>query len=269
MTRTNTRRLIFLVVFLGVALPLIFNIDLTHHATPETRQAYTNIESLPDSAIVLVSFDFEASSWAEIKPLAEVLLAHVFARNLRVVGVSLFAEGTTLGEQILAAIAAEKGREYGVDYCYLGYRPQYVAAILGMGESITAEFPADYYGAPTKNLPLFADLHNYDQVNLVISIADGSMPTYWTEYAVAPYGVNLEVALTATMATAYYPYLSSGQISGLLAGLKGAAEYELLLKQAGGGKRGLFAQSVSQVVIMLVIIAGNVADYFRRRKPWK
>lgn len=266
MGRHTTRRIIFLLVLLSVALPLLFNINLSHTASGEIEQAYANIEQLPDSAAVLISFDFEASAIAEIRPLAEALLHHAFKKNLKVIGVSLFAEGTALGEQMLISIAAEHGREYGRDYAYLGYRPQYVAAILAMGESIPAEFPLDYYGTTIENLPVMDRIDNYENLALVVSIADGSMPTYWTEYAVAAYDVDLEVALTATMATAYYPYLSSGQIKGLIAGLKGAAEYELLLKQPGGGKRGLFAQSVSQVLIILVIVAGNVADYRRRRK---
>jgi hypothetical protein len=197
--------------------------------------------------------------------LAEAVLNHAFKRDLIVVGLSLFAEGTALGEQMLRRAAVTHGKSYGIDYAYLGFRPQYTAAILGMGESIAGEFPLDYYGDPVESLPIFEQLQDYDQVGMVVSVADGSMPTYWTEYAVAPYGVQLEVALTATMATAYYPYLSSGQITGLLAGLKGAAEYELLLAKPGGGARGLFALSVSQAVLILVILVGNIADLRRRR----
>jgi len=269
MNATNIRRLIFLVILLAVALPLIFNIDLTGRVTDETRQMFDNIEMLQSHSILMVSFDFEASSIAEVRPLAEAILEHACRKELRVVGVSLFAEGTALGEQMLAQVAKKHQLQYGVDYVYLGFRPQYVAAILAMGESIVDEYPADYFGNATAVMPIFRDLKNYNQVDLVVSIADGSMPTYWTEYAVARYDVNLEVALTASMATAFYPYLSSGQIKGLTAGLKGAAEYESLLDCKGGGRRGMFAQSVSQSVVILVIIAGNVVEYFNRRRKWK
>lgn len=265
LSTTTTRRLIFLITLVAAALPLLIKVNLAHTATPETHQAFDNIENLPANSILLVSFDFEASSLPEVKPLAEAVLNHAFRKNLRVVGVSLFAEGTALGDQILRGIARSHGKTYGIDYAYLGFRPQYTAAILGMGESIVAEFPTDYYGTPVDSLPLFDDLRNYDQVALVASVADGSMPTYWTEYAVAPYGVDFEVALTATMATAYYPYLASGQIRGLLAGLKGAAEYERLLGRTGGGTRGLLALSVSQVALILIIVVGNIAERRRRK----
>jgi hypothetical protein len=266
LSRTLVRRLIFLLVFLAVALPLIFDFSLVHTATPETEQAFANIDSLQRGDIILISFDFEASSLPEVAPLAEAIIAHAFRKQAIVVGVSLFAEGTALGEQMLRRAARAVDAQYGRDYAYLGFRPQYQAAILGMGESIVAEFPRDYYGRPTQSLPVFARLKNYEEVELVVSIADGSMPTYWAEYAVAPYSVRLQVALTATMATAFYPYLSSGQIIGLLAGLKGAAEYEKMLELAGGGQRGLFALSTSQSLIILIVIAANVAEFSRRRR---
>jgi hypothetical protein len=266
LSTTTIRRLLFLIVLLAVALPLMIRVNLTQSASPETKQAFENVDTLQEGSIILVSFDFEASSLPEVKPLAEALLNHAFRKNLRVLGVSLFAEGTALGEQIMRRVAKAYNKVYGADYVYLGFRPQYTAAILGMGESIAGEFPLDYFGTPVENLPLFAHLTNYDQISLVVSIADGSMPTYWAEYAVAPYGARFETLLTATMATAYYPYLSSGQFVGLVAGLKGAAEYELLLGKPGGGKRGLLALSVSQVVMILIIVAGNIADYRRRRE---
>lgn len=269
MTVTSTRHLLFAVVLVAVGLPLIFNIKLTHTASPETRQAFANIDSLSAGSVILMSFDFEASSYAEIKPLAEAMIEHCFQKHLHIVGLSLFAEGTALGEQLLSRIAKERSKAYGSDYVYLGFRPQHTSAILAMGESIIKEFPVDYFGSSTADMPILAAVADYSQIAMVISIADGGMPTYWVDYAVTRYRVKLQTALTATMATSFYPYLSSGQIVGLVAGLKGAAEYEQLLGQSSGGGRGMFAQSVSQIVILLVIVAGNVVEYVNRKRRWK
>ncbi|MFQ6003090.1 MAG: hypothetical protein ACE5KJ_05025, partial [Candidatus Zixiibacteriota bacterium] len=63
----------------------------------------------------------------------------------------------------------------------------------------------------------------------------------------------------------FYPFLASGQIVGLLGGLKGAAEYEILIQKPGMGQRGMDAQSVSHLVIILLVILGNTS-YFLRRK---
>ncbi len=269
MQSISARHVVFLVILLAVAVPLLFNIKLTHSASPETRQFYANIDTLAPGSAVLMSFDFEASAFAEIKPLAVAVIRHCFQKNLRVIGLSLFAEGTALGEHTLSQVAAEKSKKYGVDYVYLGFRPQYTAAMLAIGESLPKEFPTDYLGNPTSFLPILSGVSNYDQIAMVISITDASMPTYWVDYAVTRYHARLQTVLTATMATSFYPYISSGQIAGLVAGLKGAAEYEQLLNESGGGGRGLFAQSVSQFVIVAVIIVGNVIDYMGRRRKWR
>lgn len=266
MSSARTRYLIFLIVFLAVAIPLLLNLRIGGTPSPETRQAFANIDTLAPGSVVMISFDFEASALPEVSPLATAILNHCFNKGLHVIGVSLFAEGTALGAQMLRQAARRYDKQYGSDYAYLGFRPQYQAAILSLGDSIVGEFPTDYYGDPTAPMPIFRNIANYDQVALVISVADGSMPTYWAEYAVAKFGVHFEAALTATMATAYYPYLDSGQIKGLLVGLKGAAEYEQLLKIKGGGGRGLLALSVSQTVIVLVILAGIIGDYRQRRR---
>jgi hypothetical protein len=265
----SARHLVFLAVLLAVTVPLLFDIRLTHTASDETKRFYANIDSLSSGSVVLISFDFEASAYAEIKPLAEAVIRHCLRQNLRLIGLSLFAEGTALGEQTLSRIATEKGKAYGTDYVYLGFRPQYTSAILAIGESLPKEFPTDYFGAATTAMPILAGVTNYDQIATVISITDGGMPTYWVDYAVTRYHARLQTVLTATMATSFYPYVSSGQIQGLIAGLKGAAEYELLLNESGGGGRGLLAQSVSQIAILLIIIAGNVVGYLGRRRKWQ
>jgi hypothetical protein len=64
---------------------------------------------------------------------------------------------------------------------------------------------------------------------------------------------------TAVMTTDYYPYLSSGQILGLIGGMKGAAEYERLNDFFGDARRGMDAQSLVHVVIVLLVIVGNAA----------
>jgi hypothetical protein len=264
--KLSARHIVFIVIAISVTLPIIFNVHLGNTVTPETRQVFANIDSLQAGSILLVSFDFEASSFAEVRPLADAMIRHAFAKNLRIVAISLFAEGSSLGEQLFTKLAGECGKKYGADYVYLGFRPQYQAAILALGESIAAEFPRDYFDHPTSELPLLREVDNYDKIAMVISIADGSMPTYWVEYAVTAHNVRFQTVLTATMATSFYPYLASGQIKGVAAGLKGAAEYESLLGHAGAGARGLFAQSVSQFAIVLVIIAGNFFERLRRRR---
>ncbi len=263
---TLDRRIIFLAVALAVAIPLLFPLGLPVVVIEETRAVYDRLEQLDAGAVVLVSFDHEASSLPEVRPLAEAILNHCFKRDIKVIGLALFAEGMAIGYDILGDVAIKHDKKYGADYVYLGYRPQYTAAILGMGESIKEVFPADYNDTPYEKIPLLSRIYNYADIDLIISVADGSLPTYWVEYAQARYGREIIAALTAVMVTAYTPYVDAGQIAGILGGLKGAAEYEKLLGQPAAGKRGMDAQSLAHLAIAVMIVIGNIIAFVGKMK---
>ena len=259
-----SRQLIFILIALSVAIPLVIKIGLPHEVTSEVMQVYDEINQLDSGSVALISFDHEASSLPEVKPMAQAILRHCFAKKLNVVGLALLAEGTAIGDQILRGAANEYHKKYGEDYVFLGFRPQYQAAILGMGEDIKRVFPEDYSNAPLSQIPMMKKINNYEDISLIISVADGDMPVWWVDYAVSRYHKRLAVAATAVMATSFYPFLSSGQMIGLLGGLKGAAEYEMLINKPGMGQRGMDAQSVCHLVIILLVVAGNVGYFFRK-----
>jgi hypothetical protein len=71
-------------------------------------------------------------------------------------------------------------------------------------------------------------------------------------------------APTAVMAPTYYPYLDTGQMAGMLTGIKGAGDYEGLLGTHSFGSRAAGALSLVYALIILLIILGNVGYYASR-----
>ncbi|MFH1336511.1 MAG: hypothetical protein ABII96_08335, partial [Candidatus Zixiibacteriota bacterium] len=118
---------------------------------------------------------------------------------------------------------------------------------------------------PLEQSPMMKNIKNYDDVDLIVSVADGDLPVTWVDYAVSRYHKKFACAATAVMATSFYPFLSSGQMVGLLGGLKGAAEYEMLINKPGMGQKGMDAQSVCHLMIVLLIVFGNVSYFMERR----
>ena len=255
--------------FLGLAVVVVVTMALgfkpTVHPSPNTERMFAYLDSLPEGSLLLVSFDHEASALPEIRPLAVAFLRHAFSKNLRLVGVALLAEGTGIGYNLMNQVAAEYGKQYGTDYVYLGFRPQYIAAILSMGESLPGTFPEDYLGRPYASLPILSGVVNYGDFACVVSIADGSMTVHWVEYGHGRYGVKVVAFVAAAMVTTYDPYLASGQLTAMVGGLRGAAEYETLLGVGESGSRGMLAQTSMHLYVILLIVIGNVL-YFRSRK---
>ncbi len=151
---------------------------------------------------------------------------------------------------------------------YLGFQPGIAAVVLGMGIDIRNVFPEDAYGTPLTDIPMLDGIKNYDQIPLLITLASSGVIEAWVIYAHQPYDAQIGAGVTAVMATDYYPFLDTGQLVGLLGGMRGAAEYEVLIKHEDAGVRGMDSQSVIHVLIIVLIVVGNIA-YFgsRKRKP--
>ncbi|MFQ6008064.1 MAG: hypothetical protein ACE5K8_03845 [Candidatus Zixiibacteriota bacterium] len=268
MKRIEVRHWTFLGLFLCIGVVMLLGVRLDIPVSAQTRKMYDYIESLPAGSVLIVSFDHEASSLPEIRPLALAILRHAFSKGHRLIGVALLAEGTVIGYRLMQKTAAEYDRQYGRDYVYLGFKPQYIAAILSMGESIPKTFPQDYLGRPYEQFQLLQEVHNYNDVAAVISITDGSLTTHWMEYGGARYGVKVLSGMTAAMVTTFDPYVASGQMYALVGGLRGAAEYERLINRSGGGARGMLAQSTAHLYVIVLVLLGNLV-YFRSRTKRK
>lgn len=261
----SARHWIFLGLLITIVGTMLVNVTLDVKPTAETSRFYSFIDSLPFGSTILVSFDHEASALPEIRPLTVAILRHAFSHGHRIVGIALLAEGTGIGYRLLEQTALEYQKIYGRDYVYLGYQPQAIAAILSMGESIEKTFPTDYFGATYDSLPLMALVPDLSRLAGVISIADGNLTTHWIEYGKARFNVPVIAAVTAAMMTTYDPYLASGQLTAMVGGLNGAAQYEALIQSRGSGSRGMLAQTTGHLYVIAMILAGNIL-YLRSRR---
>lgn len=253
------RRWIFAVIALATALPLLFPVNLPVAPTPRTQAFYDAIEAVPDGSPVLVSLDFEPDIMAELQPMSIAVLRHCFRKNLKPVILTNYPAGPGLIERALAIASEAEGTKRNVDYVFLGYKSGSQTVILGIGESIRALFPEDFYGTRLDDIPLMKGLNSYRDFPLVVNVSGSAIADYYIRIAATRYHKKLILACTAVMATDYYPYLSSGQLLGLAGGMKGAAEYERLLGLVGDARRGMDAQSLVHVLIVLLVVLGNVA----------
>jgi hypothetical protein len=259
------RRIIFLSIGLAVALPLLWPIGFPVQVSEETRSFYREIEALKPGDVILLSFDYEGDVMAEVDPMAVAVMKHAFSKDLKVVALTTYAGGIGLAERILGEAARTYGKTYGEDYVFLGYNPDWSGTILRLGESFKETYPTDQHGRSTRTLPLMQRVETYRDIRLIVSISGSSLSEYWAIWAGGRYGVKVISGNTAIQAILIYPYFQARQILGFLGGLKGAAEYEVLLAKPGMGIRGMDAQSTAHGLIVLFIIIGNAGFFMSRR----
>ncbi|HWR83541.1 MAG TPA: hypothetical protein VN285_09575 [Candidatus Deferrimicrobium sp.] len=264
---TLDRRWIYLLVALAVIFPLIFPMSFKISITPEAQQLYDAVEALPESSVVMLTFDYYPSTIAETEPMTTAALHHLFRKNCKVVTVSTIPlGGPSMAERVTRNVARIYGKAYGVDFVNLGYKANYVAVLKGMGTSIESIYPTDNSGTPLSDLPLMAQVKNYGDVRFIFVVSDNDIVTYWISIVNAQYGTPVGAGVTAVSAPKYYAFIGSGQMIGLLGGMKGAAEYELLVGKRALAEKGMGMQSLVHLMIILLVVIGNVAHFAGRRR---
>jgi hypothetical protein len=259
------RRFIFVLIGLGTALPLLMPVNLPITVTPRVEDAYSMVDSLPAGSVVLVSMDYEPDTMAELQPMSISVLRHCFRKNLKVIAMTLYPSGPGLAEPAIRIAADAEGKTRGLDYTFLGYKSGFQTVMIGIGESIRQQYPVDFYGTPLDSIPVMRGIDSYARIDLVVTLTASSGADYWIQFAATRFRKPLVLGATAVMATDYYPYLSSGQLRGLIGGMKGAAEYEKRMDLFGDARRGMDAQSLVHVIVALLVILGNVALFASSR----
>ena len=167
----------------------------------------------------------------------------------------------------MGPLAEEYGKVYGVDYVNLGYMAGGIVTLLGMGSSIPNTYPSDYGGTPVGEIPLMQEVQNFDDIAFVMEVSAGTPGTReWVQQVQGRYRVALGSGTTAVGAPNFYPYVQSGQLTGLLGGLKGAAEYETLIGYPGDATKGMDAQSIVHALVVVFILLGNVVYLLSLRR---
>lgn len=258
------RRIVFILVALAVIIPMLFPISLPISISKPTQDLYNFIDGLEAGAAIMLVFDYGPSSLAELNPMAKAILKQCFEKDVKVVGLTLYVVGTTMGSDLMKEVAEEKGAAYGEDYVFLGFRPGGELVILGMGTDIGSIYENDFYETPIAELPMMEKIKNYDNIELVVDLSSGSLTDAWITYANGKFNQQIAAGVTGVIISQMYPYLQTGQLIGLISGIAGAAEYENLIKAPAKGVLWINIESFVHLLIVLLVIIGNIAFFIRR-----
>ena len=210
-----------LVAIIGIAVVVPQPAGLSLTAGDSDRVDGTNrlLDELGETPVVLVAFDPDLGTYAEIQPTVRALLSDLLARGASLAIVSLTAEGRALATTELAAeeaagVAANRISD-------LGYRSGAEAALLDLVRDPLGPEPAS--GAAAEALA--AD--GLASVDLVLVVGGNDLgPRTWVEQARTRVPSLRLAAVTPTiLLPEVAPYLSSGQLDALLGTVADGAAY--------------------------------------------
>ena len=263
------RRIIFILIALSVIIPIMLNLVFPNPVGAEpSRDMYDYVDALPEGCNVLLSFDYGPSTMPELHPMAISITNHLMRKDIKVVCMALWPEGASLAQEVMLSVGDSLGKVQYEDWCNLGYKTGGLIMIARLGSSMNAVFPTDRDNLPWDEIPMLRYISDLASFNLIISLSAGDpgVPA-WVMMGGDRFGVPVGGGCTAVSAPQYYTYLQTGQMVGLLGGLKGAADYETLVGiQNGPAVKGMAPQSIAHLVIMSFIIIGNLAYFSQKKK---
>jgi hypothetical protein len=263
------RRVVFVIMGLAIILPLAYPVPLPIRPTEPVRDFHAFIEALPAGSRVLVADDWDPGSKAELQTVSLIVHRHLRDRGIRVIDVCLWQTGPGAVERVLEEVYGKGGKEYGTDYVSLGFKEGREVVMASLGNSLAATYPADSRGTPVARLPILQGVRSLTDLSAVISISAGYPGTKeWVQQVRNRYNIPMVSACNGVSAPEYFAYYESGQLAGLVGGMKAFAEYEGLRGGATGfATMAMTSQAAGHYVLVLLILMGNALYLLKKGMP--
>ncbi|MFQ3549326.1 MAG: hypothetical protein SNJ70_06210 [Armatimonadota bacterium] len=267
------RKILFVLMAIVIVVPLLIR-PKTHPKVifQEVRDAHRVLDKVQKDQVVLISTVWSAGALGENRPQTEVIARHLFMNNTKFIVVSWDPVGAQLVYESILKVQKELGKEYGRDWVHLGYRPLLVATLMGMSKDFQKTMVQDMFNTKLSELPASKNVKSHKDIGAVVEITPSSTIEIWISWFNMPNNIPLIYCPTAVMAAEAYPYLDSKQVKGMLNGVIGAAQYEVLLgmsEERTYASAASFALSAAHLLIIFLIIIGNIGYVLQKRQQNK
>lgn len=226
---------------------------------------FNTVQSLssPDaSSRILVGLDYEAALSGEVGTAAAAVMQDLMAGNTDLVFVSINPTGPALASDLVAR-ANQAVPEYssGDHVINLGYLPGGATALAGFAASPSQAAPGSidnkliWSSGALQGIDSIAD---FSAVLLLTDNADNARS--WIEQIdTAARETPFLLVSSAQAAPALQPYVQSGQLTGMISGLNGAAAYQQLSQNPSDRLSGYWdAYQFGMLLIAVLMILGAV-----------
>jgi hypothetical protein len=269
---TLDRRVYYVILILVVALPIMKPWGLPIKVGQEAEDFFSTVGKVPEGGTVLLVINYRTDCIVEMNPQVVCIFKHLLEKNAKIIMISGVDEGAMVSQIAAVRVAEEMGAEYGVDWINLGYKPGGDVFMKKMVDDFwEASAYSDMNGDSLEKFPIMQGFNSLSQADLVLNMVAvvPSPGERLLQMAIIPTGVPYAVGTTALQTTSERVFYSSGQYQGILAGLRGAAEYEFLLGQPGEAITGMDSQSAAHILVIVLITLGNLGYFLGEKKREK
>ena len=258
----------YLLLAVVIAGPLIWGLDLPILVSPAVRGVYDTVAKMPSDKLAIIVIYWGSGTTAENQPQVEGLMRQMMMQGKKFTVLAFDPQGSQFSYDSAKSISKELKKTYGKDWLHFGYRPpaNLVPLQLSFPKNVIGAFETDINGTKLSEIPAMQGIKTIKDIGLIADTTSVGELDTWIAYVYGPYRTPIVYGPTAVIAPEGFNPLDAGQIKGMLTGMKGAAEYEHLLKCKGFATRAAGSLSSSHLLIILLIIAGNIGYVSSRRR---
>lgn len=256
-------RVLYVLLVAVLLIPMVKPLGLPLSVSDTTRTSFEILDKLKPGDVVAFDFGYYVDGGPDVEPQAVALFDHLLGKGVKIICLSYRSHGPMIVDRLVAPYEAD-GKKYGVDFVNMGYLAGDETAVAAYARDLKGAFPKDWRGNNTSTLPILQGIKSIADVDLYVFFTDASAELWVRQ--IAPYKVPLIGGLITVVAPQAEPFIHSGQLAGTLVGLRGAAEYEVLMKKPGSAAAGMDAQSMGHLLIILFILMGNISYFIKRSR---
>jgi hypothetical protein len=255
-------RVIYALLIVALLVPLMRPLGLPISISKHTQRSFGVLDTLQAGDKVIMDVGYSVSGAADVQPQTIAILKHLFGKGVRIIFVGNQTEGPMVIESLVKVYEAA-GKKYGVDFCNLGYLAGGENAIASYCRDLKKSYPVDFRKNQTSSLPILDGVNGAKDVKMFIFFTTQNSDMYVRQ--ITQYKIPIVGGLINTISPQAEPYVNAGQLAGILVGLRGGAEYEMLMKAPGVGVASMDAQSMGHLLIIAFIIFANISYLATRR----
>jgi len=265
-------RYVYLLMFIVISVPVLRPMGIPLGTiSEESRRLYNYIDALPARSIVVMINDNSPAAAAECHPGMLAIYKHCVTKGLRVLFYASRTDAVPYTEMAMQEIlgSTQNHPSYGKLVVNLGYIPQTEVGLAALAANAFYT-NVDAYGRTLRTMEFYADLPDTTAHSWRLAIYYGASSVDWVVRQVTDVYPECKTAgsVAAVLSTRLIPYYPHS-IIGFLNGLRGSAEYEVLVGRPGEAAAGMDAQSLGHLAIVITIIVGNIGYFASRAKGGK
>ncbi len=264
-----TRFLVGVILLTAILLPMLVRLPFFGPPTvPAAEALFATVNQLPENTPVLIAWEYGPAEADEMDRVAGPLMEHLLRREARLIVVSTRLEGPAAAEALLTSRLADPSERLR-RVANLGYLPGQAAGVRealgnldGRTEAVT--------GRPASQLEAMSDVHSIADVGMVVVLAaqPDDLKTWLEQISAANPNVPVVAGVSARTELIGTPYLTAGQLKGMVAGLTGGSVYERRLDTGRGREYEYYLTSlgVAQLAIAALTVIGALIFLVGGRK---